>query len=115
MGVAGSRGSAAEDLVAAYLALIGWTVCGRNVRIAGVEVDLVARQDRTTVLVEVKYRTRLDFGGAGAAVDGRKRERLRRAALATSGGRTEGRIDVVSVERTEEGVLLRHHCNAVTA
>ena len=115
MGVARSRGSAAEDLVAAYLALIGWAVCGRNVRVAGVEVDLVAQDGRTTVLVEVKYRTRLDFGGAGAAVDARKRERLRRAALATSAGRSEVRIDVVSVEATEEGVLLRHHTNAVTA
>jgi len=66
------------------------------------------------VLVEVKYRARADFGGAAAAIDARKRERLRRAALAASQGRTEVRIDVVSVEPSADGLFLIHHRNAVT-
>lgn len=114
MGLARDHGAAAEDLAAAYLTLLGWEVMARNTRLAGVEVDLVAREGRTTVLVEVKYRARSDFGGADAAVDARKRARLRRAALAASAGRSDVRIDIVSVEPSPDGLVLTHHRNAVT-
>jgi putative endonuclease len=114
MGVARSRGLAAEQLAAAYLELIGWSVEGRNVRVAGVEVDLVAREGRTAVLVEVKYRTRSDFGGPGAAIDAFKRTRLKRAALAASAGTRDVRIDVIALEPSAEGLVLRHVRNAVS-
>jgi len=54
-------------------------------------------------------------GGAAAAVDARKRERLRRAAhalLAEAGGPV--RVDVVAMELTADGLSLRHVRNAVT-
>ena len=114
MGLARTHGAAAEDLAAAYLSLLGWELSARNSRLAGVEVDLVARDGRTTVLVEVKYRGRADFGGAVGAIDARKRERLRRAALAASPGDSNVRIDIVSVEPSAEGLVLTHHRNAVT-
>ncbi len=114
MGVARDHGAAAEYLAAAYLALLGWEIAARNVRLAGVEVDLVARESRTTVLVEVKYRARSDFGGADAAIDARKRERLRRAALAASAGRSHVRIDIVSLEPSADGLVVTHHRNAIT-
>ncbi len=114
MGIARARGLAAEDLVAAYLTLIGWSIEARNVRVAGVEVDLVARDDRTTVLIEVKYRTRSDYGGPDGAVDARKRARLRRAAGAACGNRRDVRIDVVSIEPAADGLALRHIRNAIT-
>ena len=114
MGIARDHGAAGEDLAAAYLALLGWELVARNTRLAGVEVDLVARDGRTTVLVEVKYRARSDFGGADAAIDARKRERLRRAALAASAGRSDVRIDIVSLEPSADGLSLTHHRNAVT-
>ncbi len=114
MGIARRRGTAAEDLAAAYLSLLGWDVVARNTRLAGVEVDLVACDGRTTVLVEVKYRGRADFGGADAAIDARKRERLRRAALSAGANRSDVRIDIVSVEPSADGLALTHHRNAVT-
>jgi putative endonuclease len=114
MGIARRHGVAAEDLAAAYVTLLGWDVAARNIRIARVEVDLVARDGRTIVLVEVKYRARADFGGAAAAIDARKRERLRRAALAASAGRSDVRIDIVSLEPSADGLVLTHHRNAVT-
>src|SRR5205085_9790146 len=101
-------------LVAAYLALIGWTIEARNTRVAGVEVDVVARDDRTLVLIEVKYRTRPDYGGPDGAVDARKRFRLRRAASAVAGNRHDVRIDLVSIEPAIDGLALRHIRNAVT-
>jgi putative endonuclease len=87
---------------------------GRNVRLAGVEIDLLAREGATTVLVEVKTRRR---GGAVGPdpedhVDARKADRLRRAAAAARAG--EVRIDVVAVE-LEDGAPPRitHYEGAV--
>ena len=70
MGLAQERGRSGETLAAAYLELAGLEVLRRNVRLAGVEVDLVAREGRTRVVVEVKLRNRSDYGGAARAVDG---------------------------------------------
>jgi putative endonuclease len=115
MGIAQSHGAAGESLAAAYLALIGWDILARNAQLGGVEVDLVALDGRTRVLVEVKYRARTDYGGAALAVDRAKRDRLRRAAYALiSNGGGPVRIDVVAVELEGEGLTLRHFRNAVT-
>ena len=115
MGRAQDHGRAGEALAAAYLEIAGLEVTHRNARLAGVEVDLVAREEETRVVVEVKLRNRADYGGAVAAVDERKRERLRRAAralLAETGGPV--RVDVVAMDLTADGLSLRHVRNAVT-
>jgi putative endonuclease len=114
MGLARTRGRAGEALAAAYLELAGLEVTRRNARLAGVEVDLVAREGRARVVVEVKLRNRPDYGGAAEAVDERKRARLRRAALALlaeEGGPV--RVDVVAMDLTAEGLTLRHVRDAV--
>ena len=114
MGLAQERGRAGEALAAAYLELAGLEVKRRNARLAGVEVDLVAREGRAWVVVEVKLRNRPDYGGAAGAVDERKRARLRRAALALlaeEGGPV--RVDVVAMDLTAEGLTLRHVRDAV--
>ncbi len=114
MGTARSHGQAGEAFAAAYLTLLGWRDLERNVRVGGVEVDLVALEGSTRVLVEVKYRGRADFGGAALAVDHGKRDRLRRAALALEAqGVRWVRIDVVALEMTDDGLRLRHYRNAV--
>lgn len=108
MGIPQSRGRAAESVAAAYLELIGYTVARRNVRLAGVEVDLIARDGTTCVLVEVKYRGRTDYGGAALAVNRWQRDRLMRAARAASRGAAHVRVDVVAIERQADGLALRH-------
>lgn len=114
MGIARDRGRAAETLAASYFELIGCEIVGRNVRLEDVEVDLVAREGATQVLVEVKYRTRSDYGGAALAVDHRKRARLARAARALQRGRTSPvRVDVLAVELSPDGASLRHYRNVV--
>jgi putative endonuclease len=115
MGMAQERGRAGERLAAAYLELAGFELERRNVRLGGVEVDVVARDGHTRVVVEVKLRNRPDYGGAAAAVDGPKRARLRRAAQALLGGE-EGpvRVDVITVDLAADGLVLRHVRNAVT-
>ena len=108
------RGRAGESLAAAYLELTGSRLTERNVRIAGVEIDLVADDRGTMVLVEVKTRARNDWGGAALAIDARKRERLRRAARACEQrGMARVRIDVIAIETDAEGARLTHHRNAI--
>jgi len=115
MGVANMRGRAGEALAAAYLELAGCRVTARNVRLGGVEVDALATDGPTEVVVEVKVRGRSDYGGAAAAVDGAKRARLVRAARALQlAGARRVRIDVVAVELTPDGATIRHDRNAVT-
>jgi putative endonuclease len=115
MGLAQDRGRAGEALAAAYLELMGCRCVARNTRLGGVEVDLVVDDGPSRVLVEVRLRTRADFGGAAATVDRAKRARLLRAAGALSQlGVAHPRIDVVTVDLLEDGVRLTHHRNAVT-
>jgi putative endonuclease len=88
----------------------------RNVRCAGVEVDLVAARGRLRVFVEVKTRRSRNFGRPEEAVDRRKRQRLIRAAAAwmrahpVRGGRV--RFDVIAVEPDAQGELTVRHLPA---
>ena len=115
MGTAKTRGARGESLAACWLELAGFEVLGRNVRLAGVEVDLVARDGETHVVVEVKLRGRADYGGAAAAVGWVQRERLARAVRALErSGTGQVRVDVVAIETATDGMSLRHYRNAVT-
>lgn len=77
---AASRGRAAEALAARFLMDRGLTVVARNFRVRGGEIDLVCRDGRTLVFVEVRLRSRADFGGAGASITAAKRRRIVLAA-----------------------------------
>ena len=99
-------GDAAEALVAARLERCGWSVLGRNVRAGRNELDLVAIDPgppRTLVVIEVRWRSRRDFGLPEETVDHRKRTRLHQAAftLLERGELPRGipvRFDLVVVE-----------------
>ena len=115
MGTANRRGARGESLAAAWLELAGHEVLGRNVRVGGVEVDVLARQGETSVVVEVKLRGRADYGGAALAVDRAKRERLKRAVRALEqSGAPSVRIDVIAIDTGPDGLNLHHYKNAVT-
>ena len=112
----GRRGRAAETMAAAYLEIAGFEILERNVRLGGVEIDLLALEQQVQVVVEVKYRSRSDYGGGFGAVDTGKRHRLLRAAsVLVARGCSEVRIDVVSVELSADGAELRHVRAAVDA
>jgi putative endonuclease len=115
MGVASSHGKAGETLAIAYLELAGYRVTGRNVKLGGVEVDALMSDGPAQVVVEVKVRARTDYGGAAGAIDHRKRSRLVRAASALQqGGARCVRIDVVAVDLSPDGAIVRHYRSAVT-
>lgn len=67
------------------------------------ELDLVMREGETLVFVEVRKRSRSDFGGAAASVDAFKQIKLVRAARAFLASQVRGatppcRFDVVAIE-----------------
>jgi putative endonuclease len=51
------RGRLAEHVAAAWLRAHGWSLLGRHLRVAGVEVDLAATDGRRVLVVEVKSRS----------------------------------------------------------
>ena len=114
MGAAQDRGRHGEALAAAYLALVGCPLVARNVRLAGVEVDLVVDDGPSRVLVEVRLRSRGDYGGAAETLDHHKRLRLVRAARALEQqGIAHPRVDVIAIDLCASGARLTHHRNAI--
>lgn len=70
-----------EAIAASWLRAKGYRILRRNFRLGtDGEIDLVCRHGSTLVFVEVKTRTRSDYGAPGRAVDAAKRRLLRRGA-----------------------------------
>ena len=75
---ANRAGRRAETLAAAWLMLKRYRVLQRGFKVAGGEIDIVARRGTTIVFVEVKARDTRET--ALLAVDSAKRRRIARAA-----------------------------------
>jgi putative endonuclease len=69
-------GDAAEERALHYLKAKGLELVERNFRCKGGEIDLVVRDGKTLVFVEVRQRAGRDFGGAAASVTPAKQRRL---------------------------------------
>jgi len=112
-------GRIAEDLVAERLAAAGWEIVERNARTRYGELDIVARDGRALVFVEVKAgRAGTAFGPERPilAIDFRKQRRVRRLATAWISERRdqppydEIRFDAVGVtlDRADRAVDVEH-------
>jgi len=77
----GETGRRAEALAAAFLEGRGLAIVERNFRCRRGEIDIIARDGPTLVFVEVRLRSRQDYGGAAASITAAKRSRLAAAAL----------------------------------
>lgn len=75
-----AKGDATEAEAAQMLVARGLRIVERNFRVRGGEIDIVCRDGATTVFVEVRLRTRGDFGGAAASITPAKQARLILAA-----------------------------------
>lgn len=96
------RGQAGERLAEAHLTARGLVTLARNYRCRGGEIDLVMRDGRAIVFVEVRTRASRAFGGAEASVDRRKQARIARCAegyLQAAAGLADAdcRFDVVAL------------------
>ena len=87
------QGSDAESRVEAVLQSAGWTIRARNWQGSGAELDLVVSRSEQIRFVEVKQRAGSDHS-ASDLVDGRKQQRLVRAARAWLAREQEGTSDM---------------------
>lgn len=76
----GSAGRQAEDLAAHFLEKKKLRIIARNYRCRGGEIDLVCRDGKVLVFVEVRLRQSTAFGGAAASVTAIKQRRIILAA-----------------------------------
>jgi len=72
-------GLRAEDAVVLYLAEHGIAVVARNLRIGRFELDIVAREGPVVAVVEVRARGPTAWTRGFGSLDGKKRQRIRRA------------------------------------
>ena len=110
-----------EDIAAIHLRNVGMLILDRNWRPHGSgvmgEVDVIARDGDTLVIVEVKTRRSLAFGAPVEAVTRRKIRQLRSLALAWLDERSihalSLRFDVIAVTIPPAGQPVVEHLRAV--
>ena len=94
-------GRLAEDDALAYLLLQGLKLVERNFLCQGGELDLIMRDGKSVVFVEVRQRSSNTFGGALASITPAKQRRLTRAAqtwLLTQNSLPPCRFDAVVID-----------------
>jgi putative endonuclease len=101
------RGRHAENAAAAFLQQQGLELVARNYRCRFGEIDLIARDGKTLVFVEVRLRSSNSFGGAAASITAAKRGKLTRAArhyLAGTARMPACRFDALLVSGADHSV-----------
>lgn len=104
-------GRTGEQLAVDHLIARGFTIIDRNWRCSLGEIDIVAREADTTVVVEVKTRGGAGYGHPFEAITPVKLARLRRLAAAwcTEHGPVDAlRIDAVAIVANRHGVVVEH-------
>jgi putative endonuclease len=115
------RGASAEALVADHLRGAGWRIVAGNIRLGGVEIDLLAidpEPPTALVMIEVRSLRTASFGTPEERVDRAKVVRLYRAlaALRTEQRLADGtavpdlptRVDLIVVDRRPGRHQMRH-------
>ncbi|MBT9569148.1 MAG: YraN family protein [Thiobacillus sp.] len=93
-------GQSAEKRAERFLAAQGLSCVARNWRCRFGEIDLIMQDGETRVFVEVRMRSRADFGGAAASVTPAKQKKLiatARQYLTTLNTLPPCRFDVVAL------------------
>ena len=70
------KGSDAEKLAAEFLQQQGLQLLAHNYRSRFGEIDLIMQDGSVLVFVEVRQRSRADYGGAAASIDVHKQRKL---------------------------------------
>jgi putative endonuclease len=117
--LAQARGNAGEDAAVRYLEGLGHVILDRNFKTRKGEIDIVARDQSTTVFVEVKRREAAGHGTAAEFVSPQKMRKVVSAAriYAARHGLTDRltRFDVIAIDVIDGREQLRHHKGAFDA
>jgi len=93
-------GEKGELLAAAYLSEKGYEVLMKNYRYKHAEIDIVARIGELLVFVEVKTRSKINFGYPEESVDEKKSAKVIEGAeqyIVESDWQGDVRFDIISV------------------
>ncbi|MDW7728680.1 MAG: YraN family protein [Bacillota bacterium] len=108
-------GQTGETAARRYLEKLGYEIIESNYRCSLGEIDLIAHDNRTIVLAEVRTRTSSVFGSPEESITAEKARRLRRLALyylqATRQDESPSRIDLLAVmldKKSLEVQSIRH-------
>lgn len=74
------KGNTGEQFAANYLKKKGYKILERNYKNNIGEIDIIARQKKTIIFVEVKTRSSLQFGNPSEAVNFHKQHKIRQVA-----------------------------------
>jgi len=110
-----STGNEGEDIAARYLESKGYKIIDRNVVLPYGEIDILARQKNSIIIVEVKTVRGSGFGVAQDLVRFKKQNKLRllaRGVVQQYPSKTI-RIDVIGVDLTENPPAVEHIESAV--
>jgi len=115
-----TTGSVGEDRALDHLRGHGLQLIARNYRCRRGEIDLVMLDGVTLALIEVRYRSRNDFGGAAASVTPSKQRRLILAAEHLVGMHAQlrqyaARFDVVALDGEKDAPKIEWIRNAFTS
>jgi putative endonuclease len=73
-------GRQAEDFAQHYLEQQGLKLIERNFRCRLGEIDLIMRDGKALVFIEVRFRKNMEFGGPAISISASKQQKLRSAA-----------------------------------
>ena len=108
-------GKLGEDLAEKYLQQNGYEILERNWYHGHLELDIIARDNKHLVVVEVKARNGLRYEHPSEAVTDAKIKRIVQATdayLIEKNIETETRFDVITVIFFEQGHELEHFIDA---
>ncbi len=98
-------GAVGEELAAQFLFQKGYRILARNLKTQYGEIDIVATDGSTTVIVEVKTKSGTSFGGPAEMVTKHKQQKLRLLAYLYAGEHSlaDYRIDVIAIDLPPHG------------
>ncbi len=99
-------GKAGEIIACNYLKQKGYKIIGTNVKNLIGEIDIIAKDNKTLIFVEVKTRASNAFGSPLEAIDQRKQHKIRQVATMWQKQHKQleapSRFDAISIVGFEE-------------
>lgn len=96
-------GDQGENMALEYLLSKGYILIGRNIKLVPGEIDLLFKDNKTLVLVEVKTKTNDSYGIASDMITLKKKRKLLQLAkfINQKYPKTNLRIDVIAIDNNK--------------